>query len=190
MSEAWNEVVILKTFLTAVTHKMHKVRPAALASCVSSLLNGAKASVTIMGRGISSAAYEKHRIKQADRLLPNKHIHTETISIYRAIYTQYASASSRPVILIDWPDLDTHKGCFLLRASVAFNGPGVAIYQEVHGMNTKEKRCTHKAFLAKLKTIIDDDAKPIMVTDVSYKTTWFREVMPLGGTLQEESESR
>jgi hypothetical protein len=35
-----NEVVILKTFLTAVTHKMHKVRREALASCVSSLLNG------------------------------------------------------------------------------------------------------------------------------------------------------
>jgi hypothetical protein len=133
-----------------------------------------------MGRGISSSAYEKHRIKQADRLLSNKHIHTERISIYRAIYTQYANASSRPIILISWSDLDTHKGCFLLRASVAFNGRGVAIYQEVHGMNTKEKRCTHKAFLAKLKTIIDDDAKPIIVTDAGYKTTWFREVIALG----------
>jgi hypothetical protein len=175
-----NEVVILKKFLTAVTPKMHKVRRASLTSCVSSLLNGAKASVTGMGRGISSSAYEKNRIKQADRLLSNKHIVNEQLPIYRAIYTQYANASSRPVILIDWSDLDTHKGCFLLRASVAFNGRGVAIYQEVHGMNTKEKRCTHKAFLAKLKTIVDDDAKPIIVTDAGYKTTWFREVIALG----------
>jgi hypothetical protein len=30
-----------------------------------------------MGRGISSLAYEKHRIKQADRLLSNKHIVNE-----------------------------------------------------------------------------------------------------------------
>jgi hypothetical protein len=64
-----NEVVTLKKFLTAVTPNMHKVRLASLASCVSSLLNGAKASVTGIGRGISSSAYEKHRIKQADRLL-------------------------------------------------------------------------------------------------------------------------
>jgi hypothetical protein len=63
------EVVTLKKFLTAVTPNMHKVRLASLASCVSSLLNGAKASVTGIGRGISSSAYEKHRIKQADRLL-------------------------------------------------------------------------------------------------------------------------
>ena len=64
-----NEVVTLKKFLTAATPNMHKVRLASLASCVSSLLNGAKASVTGIGRGISSSAYEKHRIKQADRLL-------------------------------------------------------------------------------------------------------------------------
>ena len=53
-----NEVVILKKFLTAVTTKMHNVRRASLTSCVSSLLNGAKASVTDMGRGISSSVYE------------------------------------------------------------------------------------------------------------------------------------
>ena len=175
-----NEVVILKKFLRAVTPKMHKVRRASLTSCVSSLLNGAKATVTGIGRGISSSAYEKHRIKQADRLLSNKHIVNEQIPIYRAIYTQYANASLRPVILIDWSDLDTHKGCFLLRASVAFNGRGVAIYQEVHDMSTKEKRCTHKAFLAKLKTIIDDEAKPIIVTDAGYKTPWFKEIIALG----------
>jgi hypothetical protein len=175
-----NEVVILKKFLSAVTPKMHKVRRAALASCVSSLLNGAKASVTGMGRGISSSAYEKHRIKQADRLLSNKHILNETLPIYRTIYKQFASASLRPIILIDWSDLDTHKGCFLLRASVAFKGRGVAIYQEVHDMSTKEKRCTHKAFLAKLNSIIDENTQPIIVTDAGYKTTWFKDVIALG----------
>jgi hypothetical protein len=47
-------------------------------------------------------------------------------------------------------------------------------------MNTKEKRCTRRAFLAKLKTIIDDDVIPIIVTDAGYKTTWFRDVIALG----------
>jgi hypothetical protein len=79
---------------------MHKVRLASLASCVSSLLNGAKASVTGMGRGIFSSVYDKHRIKQADRLLSNKLILEEALSIYKAIYKQFASAPSRPIILI------------------------------------------------------------------------------------------
>jgi hypothetical protein len=72
-----NEVIILKTFLTVFAPKRHKVRRTSLTSCVSSLLNAAKASVTIMGLGISSSAYEKHRIKQADRLLSNKRILAE-----------------------------------------------------------------------------------------------------------------
>ncbi|AGH45195.1 hypothetical protein C427_3086 [Paraglaciecola psychrophila 170] len=38
-------------------------------------------------------------------------------------------------------------------------------------MSTKEKRCTHKAFLAKLNSIIDENAQPIIVTDAGYKTT-------------------
>jgi hypothetical protein len=64
-----NEADFLKKFLTFVTPKMYKVRRASIASCVSRSLNGAKASVTGMGRVISPSAYEKHRIKQADRLL-------------------------------------------------------------------------------------------------------------------------
>ena len=58
-----------------------------------------------------------------------------------------ANASSRPVILIDWLDVDTPKGCFLLRASVTFNGPGVAITAEngrkfaYHVQMTKALQC-------------------------------------------------
>jgi hypothetical protein len=122
---------------------MHNVRRAALASCVSSLLNGAKASVTIMGCGISFSEYDKHRIKRADRVLSNKHILDETLSIYRTIYKQLASVSSRPIIVLDWSDLDTHKGYFLLRASVAFKGTGVAIYQKIHDIKCIKKNDAH-----------------------------------------------
>jgi hypothetical protein len=63
-----NEFIILRTFLTAFTpkihkihkiHKVHKVGRASLTSCVSSLLNGTKASVTRMGRVVLSSAYVK-----------------------------------------------------------------------------------------------------------------------------------
>ncbi|WP_226991100.1 hypothetical protein [Paraglaciecola psychrophila] len=99
----------MKTFLTAVTPKMYKVRRAALTNCVSSLLDGAKVSVTFMGRGISYSVYEKNLIKQADRLLSNKHVVNEQLPIYRAICTQYTNASSRSIILINWSELDTYK---------------------------------------------------------------------------------
>jgi hypothetical protein len=84
---------------------MHKVRRASSTSCESRLLNRATISVTVIKRGISSPAYEKNRIKKADRLLSNKHIVNKQLLIYRAIYTQYGSASLRPIIPIDWSDL-------------------------------------------------------------------------------------
>lgn len=71
---------------------------------MSSLLSGAKAKVTGMGREISFIAYEKHRINLANRLLSNKHIINEVLSIYHS----------------DWSDLETHKSYFLLRASMNF----------------------------------------------------------------------
>jgi hypothetical protein len=175
-----NEAVILKKFLDVVTPNMHKVRRASLASSVSSLLRGSNASVTSMGRGICSSAYEKHRIKRADRLLSNEHIQNGALSIYGALYHQFVGNSSRPIVLVDWSDLDTHKGCFLLRASVACHGRGVSIYQEIHGVGTKETPRTHKAFLAKLNTIIPASVTPIIVTDAGYKTVWFRQVKDLG----------
>lgn len=179
-TDTMNEATILNKFLAVVTPKMHKVRRASLASSVSSLLRGANASVTSIGRGICSGAYEKHRIKRADRLLSNKHVQSDALTIYGALYNQFVGNSLRPIILIDWSDLDTHKGCFLLRASVACNGRGVAIYQEIHDVSTKETPRTHKAFLVKLSTIINQQATPIIVTDAGYKTVWFREVKALG----------
>jgi hypothetical protein len=71
---AMNVNRIVNKTINLVTPQMHKVRRASLTRCMRSLLNEAKASVTGMGLGISSSAYEKHRIKQADRLLSNKHI--------------------------------------------------------------------------------------------------------------------
>ncbi|WP_371196435.1 transposase, partial [Glaciecola sp. SC05] len=110
----------------------------------------------------------------------NRHLQAQSHTIYRAVYQQFVGHVRRPVVLIDWSDLDTHKGCFLLRASVAFNGRGIAIYQEVHGANTKEKRSTHRDFLTKLSDIINKDTTPIIVTDAGYKTTWLRQVIALG----------
>ena len=54
---------------------------------------------------------------------------------------------------------------------MVFIGRGVAIYQEVHGMSTKEKRYAKNSFLEKLRLMLDDDARPIMVTNAGCKIT-------------------
>ncbi|TKB42927.1 IS4 family transposase, partial [Thalassotalea mangrovi] len=171
---------ILKKSISLVTPKMHAKRRNALTALLRSLVNGSAATVTSMGRGLDSRAKEKHNIKRADRLLSNTNLHRETLGIYKALCQFTVGQNQRPIILIDWSDLDEYKRHFLIRASLASHGRGLCIYEEVHGLKTKEKAATHKAFLANLSTLLPDGCRPIIVTDAGFKTPWFRAVLNLG----------
>lgn len=175
-----NALTILNKTLSLVTPKMHKVRYKALHACIVSLLDGAAASVTSIGRGIESSAYEKHSIKRADRLFSNRHLLNELPYIYTAMTYLFGRVSLTPVILVDWSDLDEYKRHFLLRASVVLSGRSITLYQEVHPLKTKEKPAVHRQFLLRLNTMLGENCRPIIVTDAGFKTPWFREVLALG----------
>ena len=64
-------------------------------ACVKSLLNGNAATVTSIGRGINTKAFEKHRIKRADRLLSNPHLLSETQFIFASICQLFLFAQQR-----------------------------------------------------------------------------------------------
>lgn len=171
---------ILNKNVELVTPLMHKVRQASLRSCLYSLLSGSSATVTDIGRGIDSATLEKHRIKRADRLLSNTHLYREINTIYSSLTAHLTTGLTRPIILVDWSDLDPYKRHFLLRASLAVNGRGLTLYEEVHSINTKEKPATHKRFLECLHQMMDKTSRPIIVTDAGFKSPWFRQVKALG----------
>jgi len=173
-----NALAILTNILSLVSYKMHKTRRNALIACVRSLLQGNAATVTSIGRGIRSSAFEKHSIKRADRLLSNVNLQRETPSLYSVLCHLFCT-SKHSVISIDWSDLDGHKGRFLLRAAVSVKGRPITLYQEVHTNKTKEKPATHKAFLELLHAMLPTHCRPIIVTDAGYKSPWFREVLAL-----------
>ena len=173
-----NARTILTNIISLVSYKMHKKRRDALIACVRSLMNGSAASVTSMGRGIVGKAFEKHRIKRADRLLSNGNLQREVPFIYAALCQVFCS-SKHPVISVDWSDLDNHKAHFLLRAAISVKGRSITLYQEVHTNKTKEKPTTHIAFLEILHTILPKGCQPVIVTDAGYKSPWFRQVIVL-----------
>jgi len=175
-----NATAILNKFLMLVTPNMHQYRRDSISACINSIMHGASATVTSIGRGIQSQSYEKNNIKRADRLLSNNHLLTELPDVYSAISGQFIQHIVQPVIHIDWSDLDPYKRHFLIRASTKFSGRSLVLYQEVHSIKTKEKPSTHKRFLAQLKSVIGDNKIPIIVTDAGFKTPWFREVLNLG----------
>ena len=175
-----NALSIVNKVVSLVSYTMHKSRRDAVTVCVKSLLSGSAATVTSIGRGISTKAFEKHRIKRADRLLSNSHLLSETPLIYASICQLFCGNTTRPVISIDWSDLDDRKAHFLLRAAISLKGRPITLYQEVHCNKTKEKPATHKAFLKRLHAILPRHCRPIIVTDAGYKSPWFREVLALG----------
>lgn len=170
----------VSAFLNSVCSFMHVKRRESLCALVESCLMGTPIAVTALGRGINRSSLEKHRIKQADRLLSNEKLHAELESIYRQLAHTVLSEVKRPVLLLDWSNLDSNERHFLLRASIALNGRAITVYEEVHTKKTKEKLRTHKRFLNKLASILPPHACPIFVTDAGFRVTWFRAVQRQG----------
>ena len=159
---------------------MHKMRRLALVECINSIVNGNSLTVTSMGRGIESKTFEKHSIKRSDRLCSNDHLHKERTQIYGGICKLWIPASARPVILVDWSDLDDCKNAFLISATLACDGRSITLYLEVHPLNKKEKPAIHKAFLATLASLLPVHCRPIIVADAGFKVPWHQMVLALG----------
>ncbi|MDP4536985.1 IS4 family transposase [Alkalimonas collagenimarina] len=174
-----NVRTILTNIVSFVTPKMHATRQKAVTDCVYSLANGSSATVTSIGRGIDTAAYEKHSIKRADKLLSNANLLREKTLVFGAVCRLFCTAK-HPTISIDWSDLDECKRHFLLRAALSFDSRSITLYEEVHPLSTKEKPVTHKLFLRTLLLLLPVDCKPVIVTDAGFKTPWFRQIEALG----------
>jgi len=159
---------------------MHATRREALSVVVSAAIKERRLSVTGLGRAIDSDAIEKYCIKRSDRLIGNRHLYHEFHDVYHSFSLIILGTVQRPVILVDWSDLDPYKRHFLLRASVAVDGRALTLYEEVHELSTKEKPKTHRAFLNKLKAMLPNGCCPIVVTDAGFRTPWFKMVEKLG----------
>lgn len=153
---------------------IHTARRKALQVNVLSAIESRRLSVTGLGRGIDSGAREKHCIKRANRLIGNAHLFAEQRDVYLCFARIVIATTQRPVILIDCSDLDPHRRHYLLRASVAADGQALTLYEEVHGLESKEKPTTHHAFIGRLKRLLPAKARPIVVTDAGFRTPWFR----------------
>ena len=167
---------ILKKIIQQVTPKMHQYRRKALIACVDSLMNGHALTVTQLGRGINGSAKEKHRIKRADRLLSNPHFRQSHLSIYASAAALFVSRLPRPLISIDWSDMDGSRKHFLLRAALSFQGRSVTLYEEVHTSDKKEKPKTHQVFLNNLAIVLPNTCRPVIITDAGFRVPWFKQV--------------
>ncbi len=158
------------------TGTMHLARRQALEAVVRAAVRGRRVSVKGLGRAMESKVAPKHCIKRADRLLSNRDLHEEGFGEYVALGHRLIGSTRRPVIVVDWSDLDACKRHFLLRAAVPMGGRTLSVYEEVHRVKTKEKPKTHKEFLARLHKVLPQGCRPIVITDTGFRTPWFKQV--------------
>lgn len=171
---------VLHKLLDRTCSSMHKKRREALRVNLKAALHGQSLTVTHLGRAISSQAKEKHCIKRADRLLSNGHLHAERLTIYSTVSELLIGTRVRPVIVVDWSDMDDCKRHFLLRASIAVEGRSLTLYEEVHPRKAMEKPNTHLGFLKAVHAMLRPECRPIVVTDAGFRVPWFKLVASFG----------
>jgi len=173
-------LTILHRILSASLPEIHAKRLTSLLVAVRAVVSGSRLTLSDMGRGLSGPVAVKHNIKRIDRLLGNSALHTEVPKLYEVLVRQSLEGISTPLIVIDWSDLTANRHWQLLRASVAIEGRSMTLYEQVHPQSRATSPRVHKAFLAKLATMLPTGCTPILITDAGFRSTWFSLVNHMG----------
>ncbi|TPE58324.1 IS4 family transposase, partial [Shewanella sp. LC2] len=123
-------------------HSLHQYCPELHLKRLNSLMLASKAliecktlTLTELGRNLPTTARTKHNIKRIDRLLGNTHLHQERLAVYQWHASLICSGNPMPIVLVDWSDIREHKRIMALRASIAFNGRSITLYEKSYPLS-------------------------------------------------------
>lgn len=151
----------------------------AILDMTNALLNHSQLTLTSIGRHLPGDADIKHKIKRVDRWLGNKSLYNQSQTIYKSVFQKLLAKRKKLEILVDWSGCcNWEESC--LRASLAYNGRSIIIYQEVHTSKEQQKESVHKQFLKNLDNIIPKNCEVIVITDRGFGYSWFNTVKELG----------
>lgn len=160
--------------------QMHAYRLQSLMTAVHGLFRGGRLTVTALGRSVDCQAKVKHNIKRIDRLVGNRKLHAQRHLVYAAIARRLIGQQTRPIIIVDWTGIGNDAAWYLLRASVPFAGRALTLYERVVPKHQYDNRSVRTEFLAQLYTILAPQARPIIVTDGGFRSSWYRAVEKRG----------
>jgi hypothetical protein len=173
-------MTMLHRLLSKSCPYIHKKRLESLCAVTGAAVSGAALTLSDLGRGLASRASMKHNIKRVDRLLGNEALDQELPQLYQALAQHHLAHLKNPVIIVDWSDLTPDGRWQLLRASIAFEGRSVTLYEQVHPQRYSGAWRVHQQFLARLASILPPGCTPILVTDAGFRGAWFKLVNQMG----------
>lgn len=172
-------VTVLQRVAAPVFRQIHAARARALLNAVSAHLQGRRLVLMDLARSWPGAERVRNPLKALDRLLGNPHLLREKQALYGAM-AKWLLKQPRPIIVIDWSDLQVHRKKFLLRAAVPVKGQTMTVFEAVYEQNEKQKPHVEHEFLRRLRSIMPPGVRPIIVTDAGFRRPWFRAVRKLG----------
>lgn len=158
---------------------MHKTRLITLSLLVESLFHAKFFSLTGLGRALKTETQERSAIRRVDRFFGNKRLQEDRLAIYRVICRLMVGSSQRPIVIVDWSTIPNKKDN-VLRAALVTSGRALTLYEEVHPEKKYTNSKVHIRFLMKLKSMLDNSVKPIIISDAGFGTPWFKAVQGLG----------
>lgn len=170
---------LCQKYINNALKSTHATRRCALFDVSWALTQGARLSVTHLGRHLEGSAYVKHKIKRADRLLSNKHIQQELIHIYKELFAPILSSLSTINLAVDWSGYDGHD-YHVIRASLLFEGRSIPIYNQVFAQESLGSQQAHELFLDSIQSILPENIPVIITTDAGFVTPWFSAIEKRG----------
>lgn len=171
---------IVQQLIRSCCPHIHTVRLTVILAAVAAAVRSRRLTLTELGRALIGKTHVKHSIKRVDRLLGNRHLAGERLDLYQALARRSVGALRQPLIVVDWTDLSPDRRWQLLRAAAPIGGRCLTLYEEVHPLTRFGNPRVHRAFLAKLKTLLPEGVTPILITDAGFRAPWFKAVHRLG----------
>lgn len=158
---------------------MHQKRLETLGHIIKGVFKAKNLSLTELGRSLALPVQERSCIRRVDRFLDNEHLEKEREFIYQVVSSWLVGKKERVAIVVDWSKISHGEYC-LLRASLVHEGRSLTLYEEVHHQRKEGQHNVHKGFLKKLKQLLPESCKPIIITDAGFHNPWFSEVLQHG----------
>lgn len=158
---------------------MHGARRRALLLAVEALIAGRRLTLIDLARSWPGAERVRGPLKRLDRLLSNCHLAGVGMSVGRAMARLLLNPDC-PVILVDWADLKADGRWCVLRAAIPVGGRALTLYEQVFPISMQNRPAAQKAFLRRLRAIVPETMRPILVTDAGFRSDWYRAVSAVG----------
>jgi hypothetical protein len=95
-------LTILQRCIAPLLAGIHRRRLSVLLEAVAATVSGPRLTLTEIGRRFGGGTDLRHRIKRADRLLANRHLHRDAKHIDAALARMLLAGVAEPLIVIDW----------------------------------------------------------------------------------------